>query len=249
MLAKLRADAARIRLCSHIQCIATSVPFRRPRRPTARGFKPMHVHAHAPCPLSCAAARAPAIPTAHTHLPSGTPSHRSASPVRSDMRQWNRRYARTRHAHRRRARTGCNPREHLCQCKRSTLAGPRMQPAREPAAAHHGSGRATPTARANPPGPHHPPACPRTAHWRGVRRPRVCAYQTEEPNVGGGGGGKDSVKIRESLFCLLSIRGNTVQASDLHPKEVSRPTRVVRSCTGFQDDHGDRQLGRGHARS
>ena len=69
-LAKSRARAARIRLCSHIQCIATSVPFRSPRRPTARGFTLMHVHDHAQCLLSCAAARAPTIPTARTHFPS-----------------------------------------------------------------------------------------------------------------------------------------------------------------------------------
>ena len=107
MLAKLRAGAEKIRLCSEIQCIATSVPLRSPRLPTARGYKLMHVHAQ--CLLSCAAARAPTIPTARTHLPSGAASHRSASPWRSDMRQWNRRYARTRHAHRRRAKMGCGP--------------------------------------------------------------------------------------------------------------------------------------------
>ena len=90
------------------------------------------------------------------------------------------------HTHRRRATTGCNPNETSLPMQAAnnaglTGAGPRRQPAREPAAAHHGSGRATPTATTTA-----PPACLSThGTLARVRRPRVCAYQTEEQRGGG----------------------------------------------------------------
>ena len=195
MLVKLRARAARIRLCSHIQCIATSVPFRRPRRPTARGYKLMHVHAQ--CLLSCAAARAPTIPTARTHLPSGTPTQ---SPQRQPVAKrhaqcpWHRRYATHTHTHRRRATTGCNPRETSLPMQAAnnaglTGAGPRRQPAREPAAAHHGSGRATPTATTTA-----PPACLST---HGTLAWGAEAARVRIPNGGAQRGGRR----RRQGFC------------------------------------------------
>ena len=242
-------------LLTHSPHQSCHVPFRRPRRPTARGYKLMHVHAHAPCPLSCAAARAPAIPTARTYFPSGTPTQ---SPQRQPVAK---RHAAMPmapsvcHTH---THTPCNnelqPPRNICANASGQQRWPDRRRPSHAAGARAGSGpprqRACDTHSQGQPSRTAPPACLSThgtLAW-GAEAARVRIYQTEEPNVGGGGG-KDSVKIRESLFCLLSIRGNTVQTSDLHPNEVARPTRVVRSCTGFQDDHGDRQLGRRHARS
>ena len=111
-------------LLTHSPHQSCHVPFRRPRRPTARGYKLMHVHAHAPCPLSCAAARAPAIPTAHTHLPSGTPTQ---SPQRQPVAKrhaqcpWHRRYATHTHTHTHTVQQRVTtPAKHLCPCKRPT---------------------------------------------------------------------------------------------------------------------------------
>ena len=84
-----------------------------------------------------------------THDPSCdscTPHRRHASQWRSHMRPWHRWHARTICTHRRRARTGYNPNEHLCACRCATQAGACMQPGCEEQVCNRplrGSGHAT----------------------------------------------------------------------------------------------------------
>ena len=198
MLAKSRARAARIRLCSHthhISPVSPPSPTHRPR---------LQAHARScPCPVpallrsstrSCNSHGPHIFSVRNTHPVTAAPARGEATcamPMAPSVCHTHT------HTHTHRTTTGYNPRETSLSMQAAnnaglTGAGPRRQPAREPAAAHHGSGRATPTATTTA-----PPACLSThgtlAWVRWVRVPTGCVRIPRRSNVGGGG--KDSVKI------------------------------------------------------
>ena len=120
-----------------------------------------------------------------THDPScdsGTPHRRHASQLRSDMRPWNRWHARTD------AHAGAVQERDATPTNIFARAGVQRRPALacspRASGSYTGAGiQRTQQSLSNGqrPGYYHPPACPRTAHWRGCGGcgcPQgVCAYQ------------------------------------------------------------------------